>query len=162
MHHYTSSTAESLCDGSVLDDVWRKGLPQIAFEHDFLLDGLLSLTALHRASENREEQSRWMGTALEYQNRALATFKLVLPDITPELCHSAFGFSLLTLFIALALPQMDPTMDPIAHSLAQRHHVRGALAIVVPSYSTLQSGVFGPFLREKDCGKVYILISNQK
>lgn len=174
MHHYTTTTSESLCDGSQIDTVWRTGLPRQAFRHSFLMDGLLAFTAVHLASETststgigpstntKHDQSRWIEMALEYQTRALAEFSRILSDITPELCHSAFAFTLVTILITFALPHPEVSVDPVAQSLVSRYHLRGCMAVLGPSYDILRAGEFAPLIENDHCHGAEECLANRE
>lgn len=137
-------TWKTICGRSRDIDIWRLVVPCEAFEHDFLLDAILGMTALHRAFERVEQKSHWTEIALEYQNRALSRFNLLINNITPDTCHAAFGFAITNLFITIALPPTEP-MDPISHTLTPRHHMQGILAMALQSEAELKRGPFGVF-----------------
>lgn len=102
------------------------------------------MTALHRAFERVEQKSYWTEVALEYQNRALSRFNLLIGNITPDTCHAAMGFAIINLFITIGLPPTEP-VDPISHTLTPRHHIQGILAMALQSSAELRRGPFGPF-----------------
>ena len=121
MYHYTKYTCSTFYQGCYNDLIFREAIPNEAFKHDFLLDGLLGLTALHYAMDHpSHQQAEWTEVALEYQNRALASFSLVIQNVTPELCHAAFAFSILILFLTFAAP-CGGLDDTVEHALSSRH-----------------------------------------
>lgn len=117
------------------------------------------MTALHRAFENLEQKSYWTEVALEYQNRALARFNRLISNITPDICHAAFGFAIVNLFMTFALPPAEP-MDPISLTLSPRHHIRGILAMAMQSESELRRGGFGPLFVQ--AGSPYLTVAPEQ
>lgn len=83
-------------------------LPQWALHHQFLLDSIFSLTALHIASQRREDASRYGDLAVAYQERALTRFREVLSDPHPDQCPSMFITSAIISIVTFALPQIHP------------------------------------------------------
>lgn len=144
MHSYSTNTWITICGRSRDIEIWRTAAPREAFEHDFLLDAILGITALHRAFERVDQKSYWAEIALEYQNRALSRFNLLISNITPHTCHAAFAFAVINLFMTVALPPAEPT-DPILHTLTPRHHIQGILAVALQCEAELRRGAFGVF-----------------
>ena len=72
---------------------WRDTVPQLAFEHEFLLSSVLAITSLHLAILYPSD--RYHNAALHYHTEALARFRLHLSSITPKNLSSVFAFSCL-------------------------------------------------------------------
>lgn len=59
-------------------------------------------------TDSTHSTSFYLHKALEYQNRAFASFR-ALQDVTPENVSAVFAFSILTMLIATAVPPIDHT-----------------------------------------------------
>ncbi|KAH8697881.1 hypothetical protein BGW36DRAFT_379615 [Talaromyces proteolyticus] len=103
--HYTLHTAQAITDFSIEDgdlSVWRDWVLELAFKHDFLLHGLLSLSALHLAllSAQSDAPSRqrdhYTVLAIQHHDRGVALFR---PHIYSNLAtldqDAGFAFSCL-------------------------------------------------------------------
>ena len=93
IHHFTISTCKSISDADNTITSWRDNVPQLAFEHDFLLSCVLAVTCLHLAILHPSDAYR--NAALYYHTEALARFRLHLSSITPKNLSSVFAFACL-------------------------------------------------------------------
>ncbi|KAE8380351.1 hypothetical protein BDV26DRAFT_257502 [Aspergillus bertholletiae] len=108
MHKFSTETYHSLSSDSLDHHAWRTSVPRKALEHDFLLDGILSIASLHIAATKGPSEARsYMDTALEYQNRALTPFRHALNNISPANCDAIYAYSLITIASRVALPQLS-------------------------------------------------------
>ncbi|KIX01520.1 uncharacterized protein Z518_09246 [Rhinocladiella mackenziei CBS 650.93] len=151
MHHYSTSTYKScvgVSDNTIAADIWQRFVPMQGLKHDFLLHGILAFAALHMAtklkqstaedaSESREPDvsfllisgrspSFYFRKALEYQNMAFASFHSVLPDVTQANCDAVFAFSILTMLLAIAIPQQSAFFSTTTgESVVDRNNLAG-------------------------------------
>ncbi|KAL6355024.1 hypothetical protein LRP88_12382 [Fusarium phalaenopsidis] len=63
------------------EDVWRKVVPEIAFSHDFLMHGLLGLSAMHYAQSHPDQRREYTLISSHYQSLAVQNFATKLQDI---------------------------------------------------------------------------------
>lgn len=83
-------------------------VPREAFEHDFLLHGILGLSALEAASEESlvDAASKvYFPAALEYYEKASESFRTELYNIMPENHHSVYVFAIVVTITNMAIPQ---------------------------------------------------------
>lgn len=99
--HYMNATAKTLSIKSDLE-VWTKVVPEEASQHDFLMDGLLALSALHFASSDPTGRWRHVEYASHYQASALRKYTLALQSVTERNSHAIFAHSIVTMILALA------------------------------------------------------------
>jgi hypothetical protein len=104
--HYTASTCETLAHGSVDIDVWRKVVPAQALHHEFLMDGILALSALHFACEQVDMEQQYRKLAMHYQDSGLRQFKKALETISAENQGALFAYSIITNILALGFPNV--------------------------------------------------------
>ncbi|KAJ5273542.1 hypothetical protein N7478_008667 [Penicillium angulare] len=109
MHRWTASTYKSCCTpGSGDEALWQLIVPALALEYDFLLHGLLALSAFECASilkkHDRESPSyqEYIKSALEYQVLALASFRAQITSDQCENQRAALCFSLMLMVLAFA------------------------------------------------------------
>lgn len=96
LHHYCTSTHRSLGDAFQIPfPVWQTFVVQEAFKHDFLLNGIFAIAALHVANEKIAVRSGYDIIAAEYLEDALATFRGLLLRISVEKVRALFAFAIL-------------------------------------------------------------------
>lgn len=109
MHRWTASTYESCCTPGTGDvTLWQITVPALAFQYDFLLNGLLALAAFESASvlKNNGQQNsnyeKYMNSAIEYQVLALSNFRAQLASPPCKDQKAAICFSLMLMVLAFA------------------------------------------------------------
>ncbi|KAF3354367.1 Zinc finger FYVE domain-containing protein 19 [Verticillium dahliae VDG1] len=97
MHHFTISTAHTLSFRSDVRHIWRCRFPQIGYDHPFVMHGLLSLAALHKAalpSGSPGQREQYLDLAAYHQGLGMATFMAGIVNINagnwkPLMCFSS-------------------------------------------------------------------------
>lgn len=111
MNKWTWSTWKTLVDQDQeqrLQETWQIIAPREAASNPFLMHGMLALAALHLASESihsPESSGEHRAVALRHHDQAIALFRPVLNDITPQNSTPVFGFSALLIILSFALPE---------------------------------------------------------
>lgn len=144
MHHYSTSTFETLPHVSSDEYVWKHFVPQKGLSYPFVLDSIMSLSAMHLAF--LEPSNNWTHTALEYQDRAVSGFRNVLNHITPQNCEAAFVCSVLITMLNFALPgicEERGSTDAVADLLSTRFMLQGVTAVVLQAQEQIRKGPFG-------------------
>ncbi|PYI20058.1 C6 transcription factor [Aspergillus violaceofuscus CBS 115571] len=108
MHKYATETYQSLCNEPVDHYTWQTVIARKAFQHDFLMSGLLAVASLHiAATMDPPEALSYIDTALEYHDRAFAPFRHAIDNLTPANCDAVFAHSVITTVIGIALPRLS-------------------------------------------------------
>ncbi|KAL3429093.1 hypothetical protein BDV09DRAFT_180926 [Aspergillus tetrazonus] len=115
LNHFINHTAETLSDSLTAQRIWRTSVVECAFNHIFLLEGILSLAALHMAMQNSEQAERLSILAATKQNTALQGYRFQLRNITPENCEAVFAFSFLACYYVPA--SAGTVINPAANFL---------------------------------------------
>ena len=153
LHHYTSATC-LIISRSRRSDIWQEAVPRMALKHSFLMDGILSLSALHlsRVQPNRTEKLTVL--ALAHQQRAFPSFqKHMLQGFSNDTCHAVFSFSGLVIPFILASESSPKTSTSRIPSLEDGsphwfHAMRGLMVLLRDHWSTLSQGPYAPLLVE--------------
>ncbi|QQK46297.1 Aflatoxin biosynthesis regulatory protein [Penicillium digitatum] len=75
--------------------------------HDFLMNGILALGALHIAATIESPASLvYIDTALQYHNLTFAPYRAAVDSINPLNCEAALAQSIITTVIGIALPRV--------------------------------------------------------
>ncbi|KFY14344.1 hypothetical protein V491_06079 [Pseudogymnoascus sp. VKM F-3775] len=113
MHRWTASTYKCCCTpGSEDDEVWQSWVPQLAIKHDYLLYGLLSLTAFETAKfAQAPHRRRYIELATEYHGLSLSSFRIQISSsvIDSDNIDAVVCMSLMLLVLAFASAQARVT-----------------------------------------------------
>ncbi|KAJ5115857.1 hypothetical protein N7456_000205 [Penicillium angulare] len=110
LHHYTVSTCYTLASDPQVRDVFRVLVPQMGFQTDYILNGILALSAIHLARFNPSRYDDLIAHATEYHALSLSKGLPLVSNITPQNCSSLFIFALFTLFYNLSRPRSSDTI----------------------------------------------------
>ncbi|RSM02540.1 hypothetical protein CDV31_010904 [Fusarium ambrosium] len=151
-HHWITYTSQDLCRCSQAHHIWQGVLPQIGFQHSYVLHALLGLAALHIAYQNPcERKVRWMD-AVDHHSRALDGFRRAVACITEGNSEALFVRSICNVLFAFALSNpLQDTLHYISQSTPSSRNdkilgtewipmIRGLEAVLGPTHEYLQSG----------------------
>jgi hypothetical protein len=84
LHHFFTFTIPSLyfTEDPDIIEIWRRDVPQIAFEHDFLLDTQLALASVHLCQEAPELVSHQIVSS--YVGKALRSYRKALGNLSSK------------------------------------------------------------------------------
>lgn len=142
-HHFITCTALTF------STPWKDGVPAVAVAHDFLMHGILAISALHLAYLFPSQQDRYHYVSAHHQVLAMSDFQLVMSAITPENCNAVFAFSTLLLVHGL-IPQSNE-QSKMSGSPGQGLKrvsawvvlLRGCTAVYLSAQVFIQSGPLG-------------------
>lgn len=151
MHHYTESTCFEMSDNPDHLKVWQHNIPEIAFQHRFVLHGILALSALHlRRGKDLEEATELLHVAHSHQAQALAEFIPLLSSLTDDNCHALFAFTFVVAAVSYALIGRvgDSSAEPafIDDLLATFDLLKGAMTVAVSAKDMLRSGTLASLM----------------
>jgi hypothetical protein len=133
LHHYTTSTYVTLTRGrKEHEKVWQETVPQLALEHEFLMHGILALSALHLAHKRLVDSKQYSTIAANHEGFALPLFRSNASRITRENCTAVFAFSALVVIYAMA--SLEPSED--------RLFVDFGIAGKLPKWIQLLHGIY--------------------
>ncbi|KIW15408.1 hypothetical protein PV08_05454 [Exophiala spinifera] len=155
MHHYDRFTSETVAD-LVLPtpegvDIMRYYVPELAFEHDFLLHGILALSSLHLALlslDNADTQGleRHSSLATYHHGCAIQIFNHNLANSADHNIDALFLFSSLVVMCSLGFQRV--TQGSREKSLAQivemLNLLRGTGTIAKSGFDKLVQGRLSP------------------
>ena len=108
MNHWSAVTYRSCCTPGTNDDhVWQTYVPQLGMKYDFLLSGLLALSAFEIARSSKRDSRDYVNAAVEFHALAVSAFRQQLPSMTSESHEALFCFSLMLWVLALASAQFS-------------------------------------------------------
>lgn len=107
MHHYCTSTYETISLGPRPGSTQLIEVPRLAFAHEFLLDTVFALTCLHLAYLNPTEAHVHIGDAMRYHSRSLVSYRQRLENLQASECRALYHTSANMGLIPLALRAVD-------------------------------------------------------
>ena len=145
MNHYAQSTSKSIASLTSVNleslPLWRVTVPQLAFEYDFLLHGLLGISSLHLALTQPSLRHKHSLLAIRHYNMGISKFHPHLTNVTADNVDALFAFSCI---IALYSFGIHCIVDHHMTRLAKIHEVlmliRGTGVIVRSGGHWLKDG----------------------
>lgn len=84
MHHWCTVTADTVATSEDQRVAWKVLIPRQGYEHQFVMDALLCVAALHRAYLSPILRATYLDVSARYQVLASEAFRAFLPGVTAE------------------------------------------------------------------------------
>lgn len=107
MHHYCTSTYETISLGPRPGSTQLIEVPRLALAHEFLLDTVFAMTCLHLAYLNPPNAQIHVADAMRYHSRALVSYRQRLENLVAAECRALYHTSAKLGLIPMALRQVD-------------------------------------------------------
>lgn len=162
-NHYADSTCLTLATDEPGKASWQSVVPGIAFEHKFLVHGVLSIASLHlaRLYEGKEQRDKMNRIAADQMNRALSYFRVELENINEKNAAALFAHSTLTALYFFRTSTLDmeqlresvPTGSEPSPDITEKMMfsftrtlwgLRGALSVLTPGWNWVIDGELSP------------------
>ncbi|PKX97945.1 Zn(II)2Cys6 transcription factor [Aspergillus novofumigatus IBT 16806] len=151
MHHFTLHTSKSLARRQQMQDAWQIALPTLAYSNEFLMHGILALSALHLAHLKPENHSRYITSSRFHISLGLRSFRKILPSPTTDNCCALFAFSSLIMVYVYGSPEESAEVDMV-DTLESTLHLfklcRGTL-VLKPYINHIRNSSLGPLFRQE-------------
>ncbi|KAL2858490.1 hypothetical protein BJY01DRAFT_399 [Aspergillus pseudoustus] len=108
MHHYTLHTSKTFAGRPQMQEIWQVVIPEIAYSYEFLMHGLLGLSALHLACLKPERYSHYLAGAGFHMSLGLRSYRRILLSPSSDNCYALFCFSSLIMVYIYASPTDSP------------------------------------------------------
>jgi Fungal specific transcription factor domain len=105
MDHFITHTWLTLAPDESTRQMWRDIVPQLSYQHEFLMHALLACTALHIAYLNPDQRSEFIIKARTHQDHAMPLFRAAVPSVESENCDAVSVFARLVSMTAFALDE---------------------------------------------------------
>jgi hypothetical protein len=130
--------------------VWRSVFPQEGYSHEFVMHGVLSLAALHKAYLLPGSRHVYLESAAYHHNLGQETFTGLLPQITSQNWRPVFCFATIVVAYVFCLPTRFndiATKAPIGKTIELFSVTRGMRAALLPFVMTLGQTDFAPLVQ---------------
>jgi hypothetical protein len=172
LHHYTTFTYKTLPSGAAPDqhELWQIQVVQLGFHHEFLLRGILAVSALHLGLLRSDRRDTLTLRATAHQSVAVQLFHEALNHVTPANCVGIFAFSCIIVALTFAAPKSSATATTTTTTTADGtnnnnngtssaaagvhkemldwfHMVRGCNSVLQTQWETLSRSFLAPLLK---------------
>jgi hypothetical protein len=103
IHHFTTHTWRTLAPDENTRQMWRVIVPQIAYQHEFLMHALLACTALHMAYLNPDQHLKSTIKARSHYDQAMSLFIASISSVESDTGDAILIFARLVAIITFAL-----------------------------------------------------------
>lgn len=145
LHNFTTSTCYTLSSKPDLKSLWQVVIPQLAFSQDFLMRGLLAISALHLAHfAPQEKRGRFAAQAAMQQDRALTAVRPAMSNVTKDNCDALFVFSTTVIVFTFAQPRVPGALLFVgSHDRGMAEWlllIRGVHPIIISAWDWIAGG----------------------
>lgn len=116
LHHFTTQTCFTLSDRPASHEIWRVDAPQVAFQHDFFMRGILAISALHLALLRPKQHDHFTQVAVKQQDAALSSFRPLMSSISETNCDAFFGLSSLIVVYGFESPKASDSLGMFSYT----------------------------------------------
>ena len=152
LHHFTTQTCFTLSDRPESHALWQVTVPQIAFEHDFLMRGILAISALHLSWQGKEKADYWAEFAVRQQDAALSTFRDLMSKMDESYCDAFFALSSLIVVYGFVFPKAADSLGLFdyhgEHSDDWLPLIRGVYSIIMSLWPNVKAGRISGLLHD--------------
>ncbi|KAJ3536881.1 hypothetical protein NM208_g6533 [Fusarium decemcellulare] len=156
LHHWTVSTSHEIYKNSEISTFWQVVVPQIGFEHSFVMNGILGLAALHLAHLNPSEKHRHLVDAASHHSKALQGFQHALNSSDGQNSNALFIWSTLNLVYVFGISgRLSDDLENDSSRMNRNDRIlgvewipmiRGIEAVVHPTHDAIESGPLGQLM----------------
>lgn len=150
MHHFTSVVAPDLANDQTPEAValWQVHAVKLGFKHDFLLRGILAVSAFHLGYLHPERKAEYELIGTTHQSIGLTEFQDTLALVDESNCHALFAFSCLLIVLSFASSTKDTSREFSTGVLPWFYLLRGAHIVLNMHAETIQTSFLKPLLDE--------------
>jgi hypothetical protein len=150
MHHFTSVVALDLANAETPEAraLWQTHAVKLALKHEFLLRGILAVSAFHLAYLYPARKAEYELIGARHQSLGLTGFQETLAHVDETNCHALFAFSCLLIVIAFASSAKEKPDDFTRDVLHWFYLLRGANIVLNMHHETLKCSFLKPLLDE--------------
>lgn len=102
LHNYSTSTCFSLAEYQEVQHIWKTQVPQIGFDHLFVLEMVFSLSAYHLARVRPDSRDFFTRLGQSYHNKALVSATALIMQLDENNCEAVYLSAAFTSFIMFA------------------------------------------------------------
>lgn len=147
MHHFCTYTSVTMSHHDGVRHIWKKTIPVEAYDHHYVMHGILSLASLHKAYLLPGKRDEYLTRAAYHHNMGQQNFRALLPNVMEDNWRPIFCFSLIIVAYVCCLPaqsENSSTAGSIAKALELFTVTRGIKATLMPYLKLLSRTDLAP------------------
>jgi hypothetical protein len=150
LHNFSTSTCLTIHNDPALKALWKINVPQLGFQSDLVMRGILAVSALHMARFSPDKREFYLSQALVHHQSGLRNAASILPHVTEENCTELYIFSALTLVVNLASPRSSQEFLTIGQAgIAEwLSLLKGIHSIITTARAALRKSMLAPMFDE--------------
>ena len=152
LHHFTTETCYTLSDRPESHELWRVTVPQVAFEHDFLMRGILAISALHLRCLRPDKQAYWGHVAAKQQDAALNSFRKIMTNMDQSNCDAFLALSSLIVVYGFESPKNSDSLGMFKYKGQDSDEwlplIRGVNSIIMSVWPWIKNGRLNGLLHD--------------
>lgn len=127
---------------TVVRTLWRTKIPQIGFQHKFLMRGMLAISALHLSHLHPAKRDFYFAYSMKHHQMALREGTAALSNVTMDNCAALHIFSILTCMHTVGRPRKPEDFPVVGDSGIAKWMVlfRGSQEIIEPFLEPMSTG----------------------
>lgn len=157
LHHFTTETCMTLSDRAQSHHLWRLTVPQIAFQHEFLMRSILAISALHLSYLKPHKCEYYTQVAVQQQDAALRQFRPIMENIgsvDESQCDAFLGMSSLLVVYGFETQKSSATLGWFSHDREQSDKwlplIRGVNLIIMSVWNQIRNGRLAGLLHDHE------------
>ena len=152
LHHFTTETCYTLSDRPESHELWRITVPQVAFQHDFLMRGILAISALHLSCLRPDRQTYWGHVAAKQQDAALSSFRTIMTHMDQSNCDAFLALSSLIVVYGFESPKNSDSLGMFNYKGQDSDEwlplIRGVNSIIMSVWPWIKNGRLSGLLHD--------------
>lgn len=151
MHHYCTVTSNTMAQQEAARHVWRVLFPQEGYANEFVLHGVLSLAALHKAFLIPDRRDVYLTRSAFHHSTGQQHFTALLSEVSIANWRPVFCFATIVIAYVLSMPVQpdDGTYaeaTAISRTLELISVTKGVKAVLFPFIPQLNSTNLAPLV----------------
>ncbi|KAL3476773.1 hypothetical protein BJX99DRAFT_227315 [Aspergillus californicus] len=151
MMQWCTTTHRSVSRNSTVECIWQAVVPREAMNHQFLMHGILALSALHLAvTSDGDTKEHYIRMSQAHQSQALFGLRKVSGKLKPYHCNAAFTMSNLMMIFSFALSEItgqNPSRSPLDELYQVFTTTRESVDVLTDMTEWIGNGELKPLLQ---------------
>jgi len=143
--HYIEYTCVTIATNAETERIWKVIVPELAYEHPFLMHGILACSAQHLAYLNPAQKLELTIRACSNQDKGMPLFRFAIENPRKENCHAILAFSHLPVIYSFASDRQQDSMllvdnDGVDILPSWLHFLRGGCSMLCTVWDDIKAG----------------------
>ncbi|KAF8243446.1 hypothetical protein K440DRAFT_589586 [Wilcoxina mikolae CBS 423.85] len=144
MHHWATSTADTISNRPNVQVLWRVDIPTLAVHHPFLMHTVLAISALHLCTKEPARSGHYLPIATRHHDRAVRGMAACLAHISRDNCDALVVSSCLVVIYSFVSSRIDESAT-IASWVPL---LRGVHSILKQAWAWVAGGPLSPLITQ--------------